>query len=108
MIYYHCEDCGEMFSEEAAGTKSIYDGYGELDYYACPSCGSTAIAECGVCRICGAPIEPGEDYCPDCKWETRKIWNRAVEEVMCRCDDADSVEAERRFIEYLEDGLGVI
>lgn len=108
MIYYHCEDCGNVFSQDTAASVNVPSGYGTEAYYACPDCKSTAVEECGVCRICGEPAEPSEDYCPDCKWEVRKIWNRAVEEVMCRCDDADYVEAERRFIEYLEDSLGVI
>lgn len=108
MTHLHCEDCGNIFPEENAAKVNVKYGYGLEERCACPDCKSTAVAECEKCRICGAAIKPDEDYCGDCKWELRKIWNRAVEEVMGRCDDADSVEAERRFIEYLEDSLGVI
>lgn len=105
--YFHCEDCNNIFAEEAARVLITTDGYGTAEVYACPECRSTAVAECNTCRICGEPIEPSEDYCPDCKWDLRKIWNRAVEAVMAK-NDKDSVENERLFIEYLEDGLGVI
>lgn len=108
MIYFHCEDCGSIFTDETA--KVLWDGDGRevTNYYACPDCRSTAVAECEKCRICGAPTYPDDDYCDDCKIALKKIWESAVGEVMDKCDDADYVEAERRFIEYLEDSLGVI
>lgn len=108
MTYLHCEDCGNVFPVDNAVIVLVEYGYGLEERCACPDCKSTAVAECGTCRICGKVTVPDEDYCGDCKWELRKIWNHAVEDVMGRCDDADFIEAERRFIKYLEDGLGVI
>lgn len=108
MIYFHCENCGNIFPEDAAATVHVAGRYGATEYVACPDCKCDAVAQCGICRICGEPTYPDDDYCDDCKVALKKIWEHAVGEVMDKCDDADYVEAERRFIEYLEDSLGVI
>lgn len=106
--YFHCEECGCVFSEESA--KTVWDGDGRvtMEYYACPECRSTALADMTNCRICGALIRDTEDYCDKCKWEVRKVWERAVEQVMQRKDDLDYTEAERLLIEFMQDSLGVI
>lgn len=107
MKYYICDNCGAICGEDDLREGRIKLGEFWKDVAVCPECRSDDIHEAEQCRICGTPIEPGEDYCPDCKWDLRKIWNRAVESVMAK-NDKDSVENERLFIEYLQDGLGVI
>lgn len=105
--YFECDKCGHRFTEEDARVLWDSDGRTTINYNACPSCGCDALTELEPCRICGALIPEGEDYCDDCKWDLRKIWNRAVEAVMAK-NRKDSAENEQLFIEYLQDGLGVI
>lgn len=108
MKYYYCEYCEEIFSEENAGTKSVYDGYGELDYYACPSCGSTELADADICEVCGRPIPPDKHICEECLQEMNGAWTALVEKVMDlrlkanRGKSADYLECEDAAIEYLQ------
>jgi NAD-dependent SIR2 family protein deacetylase len=112
--YFYCEDCDELFSEEAAGTKSVYDGYGELDYYACPNCGSTELCDADYCEICGEPMAPtSADVCNDCTEALNKAWTNVVETVMDRRLKAgnnlsdDYLDCQDGAIVYLEN-VGVI
>ena len=102
--YFHCADCGNIFAEDAAASVLIDEGYGDRVMYACPDCRSIELAQAGECLICGKPINPnGDDYCDDCKWKARKIWEKAVCEIMALAeDDPDYCECEQRFIDYLD------
>lgn len=106
--YFECTACGHRFAEENARVLWDSDGRTTINYSACPSCGNDALAEMTNCRICGALIRDTEDYCDKCKWEVRKVWERAVEQVMQRKDDLDYTEAERLLIEFMQDNMGVI
>lgn len=107
MKYYYCEYCEEIFSEENAGTKSVYDGYGELEYYACPTCGSIELQDADACEICGAPTHPDEDICPECAEAMHKAWEAIVLKVMDlrmkagEVLSADYLDCEDAAIEYL-------
>lgn len=105
--YFKCEACGTIFAEEDARIRWDGDGRNTLYYNACPSCGRDALAELERCRICGDLIPEGADYCDKCKWDVRKIWERAVEAVMER-NDLDYTVNEELLIEFMQDCMGVI
>lgn len=110
MKYLYCEWCGSIFSEEDAGTKWREWGHGEKEVYACPDCKSTdCIVDAETCKICGKPKAPSSsEYCDDCAWKARKIWEKAVCEVMdIAADKMCYTDCESAFIEFLEDA-GVI
>lgn len=112
--YYYCEDCDEIFSEEAAGTKSVYDGYGELDYYSCPTCGSIDLLDAEYCVICGEPIVPDSvKICTECAETLHKEWVNFVEKVMDRRLkennglSADFLDCEQAALDFLDE-VGII
>lgn len=107
MKTFHCDNCGQTFTETDA--KEVWDSDGRytVSYSACPNCGNDALAELTNCRICGALIRDTEDYCDKCKWEVRKVWEHAVEKVMEK-NDKDYSENESLLIEFMQDSLGVI
>lgn len=102
MKYYYCQDCGEIFEEEYARVLWEDYGHGRIEHIGCPVCRSTNVVEAEKCKICGEPIAFDKDYCEDCNRAVYKIWEKAVCEVMDRCD-ADYTECESRFIEFLQD-----
>lgn len=106
MKYFYCDDCGSIFSEEDAGTKRIEWGHSEKEVYACPDCKNTYVEEADTCEICGKPMKPtGDEYCDDCKWNARKVWEKAVSSIMDMMPNGtDYTKAESVFIEYLESG----
>lgn len=106
--FYECDVCGHVFSEDSAKVVWDSDGRNTVYYNACPSCGCGVLAELTNCRICGALIRDTEDYCDNCKWDVRKIWERAVEQVMTLRPEGDYTDAEDAFIEFLQDNMGVI
>lgn len=114
MKYFYCEDCDEIFSEESAGTKSVYDGYGELDYYACPTCGSTELADADTCEVCGRPIPPDKHICDECQQEMKGAWTALVEKVMdlrLKANygkSADYIDCEDGVLEYLREARVVL
>ena len=109
MTYYYCPECNEVFPEDKAKTTKVEWGYGFKEVLVCPCCRNDCIEEADYCRICGEPIASDEEYCAECAWELKKLWERTVCECMDRCEDGcDYLEAERRLIDFLQDGLGVI
>jgi len=110
MRYFYCGYCGELFREDAASEKVREDG---RTYYACPNCGDLEIYDADSCKICGEPIRPGADYCRECRYDVKKIWERAVCEVMSirvehrEIQNADYTKCEEALVEFLDDN-GVI
>lgn len=105
--YFECAACGHRFAEDDARVLWDSDGRTTINYNACPSCGHEVLTELEPCRICGALVPEGADYCDKCKWEVRKIWEHAVEKVMER-NDLDYTVNESLLIEFMQDSMGVI
>lgn len=106
MKYYICDNCGAICGEDELREGRVKLGEFWKDVAVCPECHSDDVHEAELCRICGTPIREG-DYCKSCKWELRKIWERAVEAVMER-NDLDYTVNEELLIEFMQDSMGVI
>lgn len=70
----YCTYCGEVRT-----VRKNLDGH-----FRCDECGSTDIEEVGVCKICGQPIKPDEEYCEDCHNAMCKAWEKLVDTVYSR------------------------
>ena len=68
----YCTYCGEVRT-----VRKNLDGH-----FRCEECGSTDIEEVGVCKICGQPIKPDEEYCEDCHDAMCKAWEKLVDTVI--------------------------
>lgn len=107
MKHFFCEYCEEIFAEDDAKIVTEFDGYGTHNIIACPSCRSTDITDADACEICGAPVPPDEDMCPDCAEEMHKAWEAIVLKVMDlrmkagEVLSADYLDCEDGALEYL-------
>ncbi len=112
--YFYCEDCDEIFSEDNAGTKRTEWGYGDKEFYACPTCGSIDLRDADNCVICGEPIVPDSvSVCADCAETLHKAWVGFVEQVMDRRLKAnnglseDYLKCEQAALDFLDE-VGII
>ena len=114
MKYFYCEDCDEIFSEDRAGAKRTEWGYGDKEVYACPTCGSTELADADTCEVCGRPIPPDKHICDECLQEMNGAWTALVEKVMdlrLKANygkSADYIDCEDGVLEYLREAKVVI
>lgn len=52
MKWYYCDNCGNVFDEEEAGTYSEWN----VEWLACPKCGDYGIEEAEECCLCGEHV----------------------------------------------------
>lgn len=114
MKYFYCEDCDEIFSEDNAGTKRTEWGYGDKEFYSCPTCGSIELRDAEYCVICGEPIVPDSvSVCTECVEALHKKWVAFVEEVMSiryKADNGlseDFLDCEQAALDFLDE-VGII
>lgn len=112
--YYYCEDCDEIFAEDNAGAKRTEWGYGDKEFYSCPTCGSIDLLDADKCVICGEPIPPDSvKICTECAETLHKEWVNFVEKVMDRRLkennglSADYLDCEQAALDFLDE-VGII
>jgi len=105
MKWYQCEECGEFFREDEAGSKVLDVDRSGWPYgptvMCCPVCGNESLADADECEICGEPIPEGERFCSDCKSNLKHAAEKAISEITdTGADREDAIYWLCGYLEY--------
>ena len=80
------------------GTGEFFRG---REHGACPHCHSEDLVEAGKCELCGAELNPYEEFCGECMDELMNAWNSAVL-IVAKRHNLVFEKAERLLLDFME------